>query len=79
MECPKRQADNPDSAPNCTAWVMEEAYSHEVSSVGFWPSAGSGKVAFYAYANPEPDDFSAYPVRREAAYYRKDLDVYTAL
>jgi hypothetical protein len=53
MECPKRQADNPHSAPNCAAWVMEEAYSHEVSGVGFWPGAGLGKVAFYAYANPE--------------------------
>ena len=41
--------------PNCGIFVMQEAYSHEVSSCGFWP--GSGMVdepAFYAYAYPVP-------------------------
>jgi len=64
---------HPGGIPNCAAWVMEEAYSHEVSSAGFWPGAGLGEAAFYAYAYPEPDGFSKYSVKPEAAYYRKEL------
>jgi hypothetical protein len=57
-------------APNVGAWVMREAYSHEVSSCGFWPgNGGFGRAAFYSYAYPEPDGFSAAPVRPDAAYY----------
>lgn len=64
---------HPGGAPNCADWVMEEAYSHEVSSAGFWPGAGLGEAAFYAYAYPEPDGFSEYIVQPEAAYYHKEL------
>ena len=64
---------HPGGAPNCADWVMEEAYSHEVSSAGFWPGAGLGEAAFYAYAYPEPEGFREYPVRPEAAYYNSDL------
>jgi hypothetical protein len=64
---------HPGGAPNCANWVMEEAYSHEVSSSGFWPGAGLGEAAFYSYAYPEPIGFSEYPVRPDAAYYHKDL------
>jgi hypothetical protein len=53
--------------------VIEEAYSHEVSSAGFWPGAGLGEAAFYAYAYPEPEGFKEYPVRPEAAYYNSNL------
>ena len=61
-------------APNVGAWVMQEAYSHEVSSVGFWPgNGGFGRAAFYAYAYPEPDGFGGAPLRPAAAYYDKDL------
>jgi hypothetical protein len=35
---------HPGGAPNCADWVMEEAYSHEVSSAGFWPGAGLGEA-----------------------------------
>jgi hypothetical protein len=35
--------------------------------------ASGGRAAFYAYAYPEPDGFSAAPVRPDAAYYDKDL------
>jgi hypothetical protein len=44
-----------------------------VSSAGFWPGAGLGEAAFYAYAYPEPDGFSEYIVRPEAAYYHQEL------
>ena len=61
-------------APNVGAWVMREAYSHEVSSCGFWPgNGGFGRAAFYSYAYPEPEGFAASPVRPDAAYYDKDL------
>ena len=42
-------------SPNVGAWVMQEAYSHEVSSCGFWPgNGGFGQAAFFNYAYPEP-------------------------
>ena len=64
---------HPGGVPNCADWVMEEAYSHEVSSAGFWPGAGLGEAAFYSYAYPEPDGYRQYPVRPESAYYHEDL------
>jgi hypothetical protein len=54
--------------------ITREAYSHEVSSVGFWP--GSGEVAdaaFYAYAVPEPAGLSEQRVRPDAAVYHRQL------
>lgn len=53
--------------------MTREAYSHEVSSVGFWPGAGLGDPAFYSYAAPEPDGFSAATVRPPAAHYDEQL------
>lgn len=52
---------------------MLEAYSHEVSSCGFWPGAGLGEPAFYAYSYPEPEGFKEYPVQPREAYYHKEL------
>jgi hypothetical protein len=54
--------------PNCADWVMEEAYSHEVSSCGFWPG-GSEEGSFYSYAYPEPDGFAAWPIDVPGARY----------
>ena len=51
-----------------------EAYSHEVSSAGFWP--GSGAIdypAFYSYAYPEPAGFRAARVRPDAAFFSEAL------
>lgn len=53
--------------PNCADWVMEEAYSHELSSAGFWPG-GSDEGCFYAYAYPEPEGFREWPVRPGTFY-----------
>ncbi len=50
-----------------------EAYSHEVSSAGFWP--GSGAIdypAFYSYAYPEPAGFRDTKVRPDAAFFSKE-------
>ncbi len=59
---------HPGGAPNCGDWVMEEGYSHELSSCGFWPGGGT-EGAFYAYAYPEPDGFAEYSVKPEHAFY----------
>jgi Family of unknown function (DUF5996) len=54
--------------------ITREAYSHEVSSVGFWPGSGDVKEpAFYSYASPEPEGFKEYRARPDAASYRKEL------
>jgi hypothetical protein len=61
-------------APHVGAWVMREAYSHEVSSCGFWPgNGGFGRAAFYSYAYPEPAGFAQGPARPQAAYYDETL------
>lgn len=64
---------HPGGAPNCADWVMEEAYSHELSSAGLWPGMGIGEAAFYSYAYPAPDRFAEYLVEPEAAYYHEVL------
>ena len=63
---------HPGGAPNCADWVMKLAYSHEVSSCGFWPG-GSAEGSFYAYAYPEPAGFAQSKVRPAAAYYDPSL------
>jgi hypothetical protein len=59
---------HPGGAPNLADRVMTEAYSHEVSSCGFWPG-GSAEGSFYSYAYPEPTGYAQYPVRPSAAAY----------
>jgi hypothetical protein len=63
---------HPGQAPNCGPQVMLEAYSHEVSSCGYWPG-GSDEGSYYAYAYPEPDGFRDHPVAPDAARYDTDL------
>jgi len=48
---------HPGGAPNCGPQVMWEAYSHEVSSCGYWPGPSSGEGVFYAYAYPDPPGY----------------------
>src|SRR5262249_6458714 len=65
---------HPGVAPNTANWVMREAYSHEVSSCGFWPgNGGYGRAAFYSYAYPEPPGFGAAPLRTPGAFYDQQL------
>jgi hypothetical protein len=63
---------HPGGAPNCGPHVMLEAYSHEVSSCGFWPG-GEGEGVFYSYAYPEPSGFRATRVAPSAARYDEQL------
>ena len=54
--------------------MTREAYSHEVSSCGFWPGGGPIPYpAFYSYAYPEPAGFSMPRVKPEAAFYSAEL------
>lgn len=69
----RRAPVHPGGAPHCADWVMQEAYSHEVSSAGFWTGAGLGEPAFYAYAYPEPAGFRDRAVRPAAAHYHDGL------
>jgi hypothetical protein len=60
--------------PNVASWVMAEAYSHEVSSCGFWPgNGGYGRAAFYVYAYPEPAGYGDAPLRTPGAFYDKNV------
>lgn len=54
--------------------MTREAYSHEVSSVGFWPGSGTiDDAAFYSYTVPEPESFKTAPVRPDGAHYDKEV------
>jgi hypothetical protein len=53
--------------------VNQEAYSHEVSSAGFWPGGPAMEAMFYSYAYPVPDGYPEAQVRPEAAFYSKDF------
>lgn len=68
-----RRAPEHPGVPNVARFVMVEAYSHEVSSCGFWPGAGLGQPAFYAYAYPEPPGFRDYRIDPPGAYYHDGL------
>jgi len=60
--------------PNVASWVMTEAYSHEVSSCGFWPgNGGYGRAAFYVYAYPEPAGYGDARLRTAEAFYDKNV------
>lgn len=58
---------HPGGVPNCPDRVQHLAYSHELSSCGFWPG-GSTEGSFYAYAYPTPDGFADWPVEPPGAF-----------
>jgi len=61
------------SVPGVAAKVMQEAYSHEVSSAGFWPGGRGVDASFYSYAYPVPPGFAAANVRPDGAHYDDGL------
>jgi Family of unknown function (DUF5996) len=70
----RRAPEHPGGIPNLPDRVTREAYSHEVSSCGFWPGGGPvTDAAFYAYAYPEPAGFAAAKVTPADAYYHPDM------
>jgi Family of unknown function (DUF5996) len=69
-----RPAPPHPSVPYVADVVTREAYSHEVSSCGFWPGgAGFEAPAFYAYAYPAPDGFDQYRIQPAEAFYSKEF------
>ncbi len=64
---------HPGGFPGLPDAVTREAYSHEVSSAGFWPGAGLGEPAFYSYAYPEPDGFRAAKIEPAQAAWNDQL------
>lgn len=66
--------EHPGGVPHCPDWVTRDAYSHEVSSCGFWPGGGSVPYpAFYAYAYPEPAGFATAVMRPGSAAYESTM------
>jgi hypothetical protein len=69
-----RRAPPPPSNPVIPDAVNREAYSHEVSSCGFWPgNGGFGQAAFYSYAYPQPQGFGEAPIQPSAVFYSKEI------
>lgn len=65
---------HPGGIPNLPDEITREAYSHEVSSCGFWPGNDDvPRAIFYSYAYPTPEGFAAAPVEPDAAYWLADL------
>jgi hypothetical protein len=65
---------HPGGVPSLPDTVAREAYSHEVSSAGFWPGgAGLDDAAFYSYAYPAPPGFRAAKVEPAGAYFDANL------
>jgi len=70
----RRAPEHPGGVPNLPDLVTKEAYSHEVSSCGFWP--GNAQVpyaAFYSYAYPKPAGFELAQVTPKEAFFHELL------
>jgi hypothetical protein len=66
--------EHPGGVVNLPDWVTREAYSHEVSSCGFWPGGGAVPYpAYYSYAYPEPAGFPEARIQPAEAFYSPDL------
>jgi hypothetical protein len=70
----RRAPPHPGGIPHLADSVVREAYSHEVSSAGFWPGGrGVEYPVFYSYAYPEPPGFRETAVRPSAASFNTAL------
>jgi hypothetical protein len=70
----RRAPRHPGGVPHLPDAVAHEAYSHEVSSAGFWPGGGAiDYPAFYSYAYPEPPGFRTAKLRPDAAFFSEAL------
>ncbi|HEY4002334.1 MAG TPA: DUF5996 family protein [Candidatus Xenobia bacterium] len=64
---------HPGGVPHLSDEVVRDAYSHEVSSAGFWPGGNGVQAAFYSYAYPEPAGYKTYSIAPDMASYSNDL------
>ena len=70
----RRAPQHPGGVPHLPDAVAREAYSHEVSSCGFWPGGDALPMpVFYAYAYPEPDGFREAAIAPASASYNATL------
>lgn len=69
----RRAPLHPGGVPHLPDAVTREAYSHEVSSAGFWPGGNGVPTSFYAYAYPTPKGFAEARVAPEGAYFSEAL------
>ena len=73
----RRAPLHPGGVPYLPDAVAQEAYSHEVSSAGFWPGGdGAEYPAFYSYAYPERAGFSSASIHPKEAFYNEKLSEY---
>jgi hypothetical protein len=68
-----RPAPEHPSMPNLPDRITRDAYSHEVSSAGFWPGAPGIEPFFYSYAYPEPSGYADSPIGPAPAAFNKDF------
>ena len=65
---------HPGGVPHLPDAITREAYSQEVSSLGFWPgNAAAPTPVFYSYAYPEPPGFAEAKIQPDAAFYDAKL------
>ncbi|MFT3924106.1 MAG: DUF5996 family protein [Myxococcales bacterium] len=69
----RRAPPHPGGVPALPDKVTREAYSHEVSSAGFWPGDDQHIASFYSYAYPMPAGFRERHVLPEGAYFDEKL------
>jgi hypothetical protein len=70
----RRAPAHPGGVPHLPDAVAREAYSHEVSSAGFWPGGGPiDFAAYYSYAYPAPEGYSRARVRPKEAFFSEEL------
>lgn len=70
----RRAPQHPGGVPHLPDAITREAYSHEVSSLGFWPgNEMMPEPIFYSYAYPEPKGFSEAKVQPAGASYHAQL------
>jgi hypothetical protein len=70
----RRAPPHPGGVPGMADAIVRDAYSHEVSSAGFWPGGGGiDYAAFYSYAYPEPDGFRTSAVEPRAVFFSETL------
>jgi hypothetical protein len=73
----RRAPVHPGGIPNLPDRVTREAYSHEVSSAGFWPgNAMVPYAAYYSYAYPVPEGFAEAPIEPADAFWSPELGEY---
>ena len=70
----RRAPLHPGGIPNLPDEITQEAYSHEVSSAGFWPgSKDSPQPMFYSYCYPTPDAFGKTQVEPNDAFWSEEM------